>query len=144
MDRIPKFLIPSPHGLTSRIPSLLDKIKVEAMTTTPQTALTAMLGKAAKDAGLLVIATESGLDFNQKPTTRFRLGLPDDSGRTLLLCGAREQPAELLAASEFVEHIGRENILPHVQAALARAREITEAFSGVGPIMAAELSRVSL
>jgi SulP family sulfate permease len=66
------------------------------------------------------------------------------SGRTLLLCGAREQPAELLAASEFVEHIGRENILPHVQAALARAREITEAFSGVGPIMAAELSRVSL
>ncbi|MBX6361914.1 MAG: sulfate permease [Acidobacterium ailaaui] len=66
------------------------------------------------------------------------------SGRTLLLCGAREQPAELLAASEFVEHIGRENILPHVQAALARAREITAAFSGVGPIMAAELSRVSL
>jgi SulP family sulfate permease len=66
------------------------------------------------------------------------------SGRTLLLCGAREQPAELLTGSEFIEHIGRENILPHVQAALARAREITAAFSGVGPIMAAELCRTSL
>ncbi|MGH9595022.1 MAG: SulP family inorganic anion transporter, partial [Bryobacteraceae bacterium] len=40
------------------------------------------------------------------------------SGRTLLLCGAREQPADLLAGSEFVEIVGRENILPHAQAAL--------------------------
>lgn len=55
------------------------------MTTTPKTALTAMLGKAATEAGLLVIATESGLDFNQKPTTRFQLALPDDSGRKLQL-----------------------------------------------------------
>jgi sulfate permease, SulP family len=66
------------------------------------------------------------------------------SGRTLLLCGAREQPAELLAKSDFFEHVGRENILPHVQAALARAREITAAFSGVGQEMAAEMGRMSL
>jgi anti-anti-sigma regulatory factor len=33
------------------------------------------------------------------------------SGRTLLVCGARQQPAELLAGSEFVEHLGVENIL---------------------------------
>lgn len=67
-----------------------------------------------------------------------------ESGRTLLLCGAREQPAELLAGSEFVEHVGRENVLPHVQAALARAHEITAAFNGVGTEMAAEMGRAAL
>jgi sulfate permease, SulP family len=66
------------------------------------------------------------------------------SGRTLLLCGAREQPAELLVGSEFAESVGRENILPHVQAALARAREITATFNGVGTEMAAHLGQVSL
>ena len=29
------------------------------------------------------------------------------SGRTLLLCGAREQPEQLLDQAEFVEHVGR-------------------------------------
>jgi SulP family sulfate permease len=46
------------------------------------------------------------------------------SGRTLVLCGARDQPAAFLEQAEFVEHVGRENILPHVQAALERAHEI--------------------
>lgn len=46
------------------------------------------------------------------------------SGRTLLLCGARNQPAALLARADFVEEVGQENILPNVQAALARARSI--------------------
>jgi sulfate permease, SulP family len=46
------------------------------------------------------------------------------SGRTLLLCGARHQPARFLDQAEFVEHVGPENILPHVQAALQRATEI--------------------
>ncbi len=54
------------------------------------------------------------------------------AGKTLLFCGARDQPARLLSRSEFIEHIGRENILPHVQAALARAREINGNFEGVG------------
>jgi SulP family sulfate permease len=44
------------------------------------------------------------------------------SGRTLLLCGARDQPARLLEQAAFVENVGRDNILPHVQAALDRAR----------------------
>ncbi len=44
------------------------------------------------------------------------------TGRVLLLCGAREQPARLLRQAEFVQIIGKENILPHVQAALERAR----------------------
>jgi SulP family sulfate permease len=46
------------------------------------------------------------------------------SGRTLLLCGAREQPARFLARADFVAHVGRENIVPHVRAALDRAREL--------------------
>lgn len=66
------------------------------------------------------------------------------SGRTLLLCGAREQPAELLAGSEFVNRVGQENILPNVEAALSRAREITAAFSGIGPELAADLKRMKL
>lgn len=48
------------------------------------------------------------------------------SGRTLLLCGARHQPARLLQRAEFVEHVGRENIHPNVDAALRHARELGE------------------
>jgi sulfate permease, SulP family len=54
------------------------------------------------------------------------------AGKVLLLCGARDQPARLLKRSDFVEHIGERNILPHVAAALARAREINEDFGGLG------------
>jgi SulP family sulfate permease len=46
------------------------------------------------------------------------------SGRHLILCGAREQPARLMHQAEFERHIGRENICPHLQAALERAGQI--------------------
>ncbi len=46
------------------------------------------------------------------------------SGRILILCGARRQPAEFLHHAEFEYHIGADNIQPHVQAALARARQL--------------------
>jgi MFS superfamily sulfate permease-like transporter len=46
------------------------------------------------------------------------------SGRTLLLCGAPSQPAQLMDEAEFHRHVGEENILPHVEAALKRAGEI--------------------
>jgi len=46
-----------------------------------------------------------------------------DSGRTLILCGAREQPAELMQQAEFEQHVGRENICANVEEALDRARE---------------------
>ncbi len=54
------------------------------------------------------------------------------AGKTLLLCGARDQPARFLEQSEFREHIGRNNIQPHVEAALERAKEIGEGLEGVG------------
>jgi len=49
------------------------------------------------------------------------------TGRTLLLCGARSQPDGLLKQSDFLQFLGEENMLPHVEAALSRAREIHEA-----------------
>lgn len=49
------------------------------------------------------------------------------SGRTLLLCGARRQPAAFLAHGDFVAHVGADHIFPHVEAALRRAAEIRTA-----------------
>jgi SulP family sulfate permease len=49
------------------------------------------------------------------------------SGRTLLLCGALPQPASLMDRAEFHRHVGKENILPSVEAALTRARTLHEA-----------------
>jgi SulP family sulfate permease len=49
-----------------------------------------------------------------------------ESGRTLLLCGAPPQPANLMAEAEFHRHVGARNILPNVQAALDRARELSD------------------
>lgn len=46
------------------------------------------------------------------------------SGRTLILCGAREQPALLMKKAEFEDHVGVENICPNVEAALARAKDV--------------------
>ncbi len=46
------------------------------------------------------------------------------SNRTLILCGAREQPASLIHQSEFEEVVGRENICDNVQSALRRAEQV--------------------
>ena len=48
------------------------------------------------------------------------------TGRTLILCGAREQPAQLIHQAEFEDIIGRENICENVQAALRRAEDVFE------------------
>jgi SulP family sulfate permease len=44
------------------------------------------------------------------------------SGRGLILCGAREQPARAMHQAEFEQHVGAKNVCPHVAAALHRAR----------------------
>jgi SulP family sulfate permease len=62
------------------------------------------------------------------------------AGKTLLLCGARDQPSRLIARSDFLKHIGPENVLPHVQAALARAQELQGDFEGVGRDLAADMA----
>ncbi|MEZ5289798.1 MAG: SulP family inorganic anion transporter [Vicinamibacterales bacterium] len=66
------------------------------------------------------------------------------SGRTLLLCGARAQPAAFLEQAEFIEHVGANNILPHVEAALRRAQELRRGFPGVADDTARDLARASL
>lgn len=66
------------------------------------------------------------------------------SGRGLLLCGARDQPAQLLHQAEFIEQFGSENILPHIEAALKRASEIHADFGGIGNEMADDLRRAPL
>ncbi len=55
------------------------------------------------------------------------------SGRTLILCGAREQPAQLIHQAEFEEVVGRENICANVEEALRRAED---AFEKIKPMAA--------
>jgi len=47
-------------------------------------------------------------------------------GRTLILCGAREQPARMIHEAEFEDLIGQENITENVQEAIGRAEEVFE------------------
>jgi SulP family sulfate permease len=49
-----------------------------------------------------------------------------ENKRTLILCGAREQPAALMQQAEFEEVVGKENICENVQEALLRAEEAYE------------------
>src|SRR5712692_6897654 len=49
-----------------------------------------------------------------------------ETKRTLILCGAREQPAKLIREAEFEQLIGPENICENVQEALQRAEEVYE------------------
>lgn len=50
------------------------------------------------------------------------------SGRTMILCGAMQQPSNLLKRSNFIKHLGEENIMPNIQAALERAEELKKVY----------------
>jgi SulP family sulfate permease len=76
----------------------------------------------------------TGIHALEKLSDRLR-----KAGKTLLLCGARDQPSRLITQSDFRKHVGDQNVLPHVQAALARAREIQSEFTGVGRELALDL-----
>ncbi len=43
--------------------------------------------------------------------------------RTLILCGAREQPSRLMRQADFERHVGHQNICANVKEALERAEE---------------------
>ena len=49
------------------------------------------------------------------------------SGRTLIVCGARDQPAAVMRQARFPEHIGEQNFCPSIASALKRAAEIQTA-----------------
>jgi SulP family sulfate permease len=61
------------------------------------------------------------------------------TGKRLLLCGARDQPSQLISRSGFLNRVGSENVLPHVRAALVRASEIQGDFEGIGRELAREM-----
>jgi SulP family sulfate permease len=46
------------------------------------------------------------------------------SGRFLVMCGVRDQPAKLMEKASFHRHVGEENIQPTLEDAVRRAREI--------------------
>jgi SulP family sulfate permease len=51
-----------------------------------------------------------------------------DGGRSLVICGAQAQPAELIQRSKLLKLLGRRNIQPHLDAALERAAIIHGGF----------------
>ena len=55
------------------------------------------------------------------------------SGRSLLLCGAREQPAQLMNQAEFERHVGAENICPSISDALQRAADVYQRYHAGEP-----------
>ena len=46
------------------------------------------------------------------------------SGRDLILCGARNQPSELIARADFHRHVGGANICANIREAVERARQL--------------------
>lgn len=57
-----------------------------------------------------------------------------ESGRKLILCGAREQPWRLMHQAEFQEHIGPENMCRSIEEALNRARMVFPEVSKRHPV----------
>ncbi len=55
------------------------------------------------------------------------------TGRGLILCGAREQPARLMHQAEFEQHVGAENICANITEALARARALYPEIAKTAP-----------
>jgi SulP family sulfate permease len=51
-----------------------------------------------------------------------------ESGRSLVICGAQPQPAEIIRRSRIIEIVGRRNLQPHLDAALERAAIIFGGF----------------
>jgi sulfate permease, SulP family len=51
-----------------------------------------------------------------------------ETGRPLIICGAQSQPAELIGRSKITQLVGRQNLQPHLDAALERAAIIHGGF----------------
>jgi sulfate permease, SulP family len=50
-----------------------------------------------------------------------------ESGRDLILCGAREQPSRLMARADFHRHVGKANICANITEALDRSHHLHHA-----------------
>jgi hypothetical protein len=74
------------------------------MSANPVTTLNTAVGNAAEQAGLTVLSSEEGLDFNGRPTNIFRIGLSKDA--------AVEQTLRLELSQDFDFH--RPDLLPEM------------------------------
>lgn len=59
----------------------------------------------------------TGLHALEKLAERLRA-----SGRYLVICGIRDQPAKLMSQAQFHRHLGEDNIQPSLEAAVTRAK----------------------
>jgi sulfate permease, SulP family len=66
--------------------------------------------------GNMTAIDATGLRALEDVTSRLRA-----SGRTVILCGTREQPRAVMENAGFFESLGRENVCANIDAALARA-----------------------
>jgi SulP family sulfate permease len=65
----------------------------------------------------------TGIHSLERLATRVR-----EAGKSLVLCGAQPQPAELIERSKLIKLLGRRNLAPHLDAALERAAIIHGGF----------------
>jgi sulfate permease, SulP family len=56
------------------------------------------------------------------------------SGRSMIICGTREQPLNFIRKTEFEQMLGPQNICDNVQGALRRAQEVFEALQKEGKL----------
>jgi SulP family sulfate permease len=57
------------------------------------------------------------------------------SGRGLVFCGARQQPGKMMQQTEFLAHVGRENICANIGEGIARAQVIFEEMAAADNLM---------
>src|SRR3984957_6195126 len=86
------------------------------MSTNLVTALTAMLDKAANEAGLTVLSAEAGTDFNNHPTAKFKLALSPDAAP------AKTLELELSDAFDFQKPDLLPEMTTHLREAAKRLR----------------------
>lgn len=84
------------------------------MTASTKTSLTVSLEQASKQAGLALLSTAAGADFNGAPTTIFQLGLPGVADRSLQL--------ELSDTFDFSQAERLPQIIEHLTAQAKRLR----------------------
>jgi len=72
---------------------------------------------------VLRLRNMSAIDATGLQALELFADLVHKSNRGLILCGAPEQPAQLMQQAEFEEHVGRENICANIAEALDRAKE---------------------
>jgi len=111
---------------------------------------TQKLEEATEDLGvfptivILRLRNMTALDATGLHALEVFAGRMRKTGRTLLLCGARDQPADLLFQADVLKEVGRDNILPNVDEALRRARQISSSFSGIGLEIADDMQAMKI